>query len=122
MSAVKANAAAGVPVSSYVEWVGQYNDMAQTSQHKKDLKPASAYDETTDSAPVDNWWTDPTEATRTVSTATAKATGVTDSGLCVESWVLSPTSVACVRVKGTAYRNMKSSIQTYAQNDANTPW
>jgi len=119
MGAVKPGGATAV--SSYVEWMGIKPAVDGTgTDFIKDLKPASAYDETTDT--TDNWWTDPTEATRlpAVTAANTKAVGHENGeGLCVESWVLSSTAVACVRVKGTVYRNMKTSVLTYALNNVN---
>ena len=47
MTAVKADSGNNVPVSSYVEWIGVKTDVAQSgADHIKDLKPASAYDDT----------------------------------------------------------------------------
>ena len=34
------------PVSSYVEWIGNNADVTGGATHVKDLKPASAYDDT----------------------------------------------------------------------------
>ena len=47
MTAVKADSGNSVPVSSYVEWIGANADVNQAGAvHVKDLKPASAYDDT----------------------------------------------------------------------------
>lgn len=116
MTAVKADSGNNVPVSSYVEWIGVKTDVAQSgADHIKDLKPASAYDDTqTDTQ--DNWWTDTTEKTRSTSTPTDQATG---TNLCIEEWVLSATAVACVRVRGTVYRNWQASVATPSQTPPN---
>ena len=102
--------------SVFVEWMRSTDGTSPGTAHMYDLKPSSATDETVDTV-TDNWTTLATEAKHLDGSDPVDGT---KSNLCKEQWTFSNTSVACVKVTGTASRDMTVSAVTSSNPTADT--
>lgn len=105
------------PPEIIVQWLDKLDGISTGTSHVKDLFPSADFDVSADT--VDNWTYLATDMKWDDSTTTG-VLGVGGTNLCAETWLLSNTAIACVKMTGTASRDWTVSATSASNAVADT--